>query len=137
MEFSVSITPEFSERFEYQFFAHALSKMLNGISDSGYIGKFSRFERNSQAMASNVYKYHIRLPGMESPWTAGSETYRRTSDAFLIVTTHCFYAEYVQVLYILSPPAHARVNRILPGFIGRAEEFHALNKAALKELKHW
>ncbi|ENM0558101.1 type II toxin-antitoxin system YafO family toxin [Salmonella enterica] len=137
MEYRVSITPEFSAIFEYQYFARALSEVLNDIADSGYIGKFSRFERNSQAMASQVYKYHIRLPGIDAPWTTDSEMYRRTSDAFLVVTTHCFYAEYAQVLYILSPPAHARVDRILPGFIDRAEVFHSLNKAALKKLPCW
>uniref|UniRef100_UPI003A95C44E type II toxin-antitoxin system YafO family toxin n=1 Tax=Salmonella enterica TaxID=28901 RepID=UPI003A95C44E len=137
MEYSVSITPEFSAIFEYQYFARALSEMLNDIADSGYIGKLSRFERNSQAVASQVYKYHIRLPDVDSPWTTNSEIYRRTSDAFLVVTTHCFYAEYAQVLYILSPPAHAKVDSILPGFIDKAEAFHSLNKPALKKLQHW
>ncbi|EEM1821252.1 hypothetical protein GKA92_24450 [Salmonella enterica subsp. enterica] len=137
MEYRVSITPEFSAMFEYQYFARALSDTLNGIAGSGYIGKLSRFERNSQAMASQVYKYHIRLPGVDRSWTTDSEIYRRTSDSFLVVTTHCFYAEYAQVLYILSPPAHARIDRILPGFIDRAEAFHSLNSTALKKLQCW
>ncbi|ECB4071373.1 TPA: type II toxin-antitoxin system YafO family toxin [Salmonella enterica subsp. enterica serovar Napoli] len=137
MEYSVSITPDFSARYEYQYFAKALAKRLNGISDSGYIGKFSCFERNADAVASGVCKYHIRLPGVDSPWTVGSDAYRRTSDTFLVVTTHCFYSEYVQVLYILSPPAHARVDKILPQFINKAEMFHSLSKADLKELRHW
>lgn len=137
MEYSVSITSEFSARVEYQYFARALAEMLNGISDSGYIGKLSRFERNSGAVASGVYKHHIRLPDVDNPWPADSEMYRRTSDAFLVFTTHCFYAEYVQVLYILSPPAHARVDGILPQFINKAEKFHSLSKADLKELRHW
>ncbi|HBM0098276.1 TPA: hypothetical protein LT061_004833 [Salmonella enterica subsp. enterica serovar Blitta] len=81
MEYSVSITPEFSARFEYQHLARELAEMLNGISDGGYIGKFSRFERNAGAMASGVYKYHVRLPGVDNPWRADSDIYRRTSDA--------------------------------------------------------
>lgn len=137
MEYSVSITPEFSARFEYQHLARELAEMLNGISDGGYIGKFSRFERNAGAMASGVYKYHVRLPGVDNPWRADSDIYRRTSDAFMVVATHCFYAEYVQVLYILSPPAHARVDSILPHFINKAEKFHSLSKADLKKLRHW
>lgn len=137
MEYSVSITPEFSARSEYQYFARALAEMLNGISGSGYIGKFSCFERNAGAMASGVCKHHIRLPDVENPWPTDSEIYRRTSDAFLVVTTHCFYAEYVQVLYILSPPAHVRVDSILPQFIDKAEKFHSLSKADLKKLRHW
>ncbi|EAQ6132025.1 hypothetical protein AXA88_25725 [Salmonella enterica] len=137
MEYSVSITPEFAAIFEYQYFARALAESLNGISDSGYIGKFSRFERNAAAVASDICKYHIRLPGVDQPWTVAFDAYRRTSDAFLVVTTHCFYTEYIQILYILSPPAHARVDRILPQFINKAEKFHSLSKADLKELRHW
>ncbi|HBC1012626.1 TPA: type II toxin-antitoxin system YafO family toxin [Escherichia coli] len=131
MEIKVSVSVDFELFSEYQFFARKLEDALNGFSFSGYIGKNSGFERNSQAMSSNVYKYHIRLPGVHEPWDQDINIWKRTSDSFLIVTEHCFYPEFVQILYILSPSAHARVDRLLPFFIRKAEEFHALDKGAL------
>lgn len=67
MEIKVSVSVDFELFPEYQFFARKLEDALNSFSLSGYTGKRSRFERNSHAMSSNVYKHHIRLPGIHEP----------------------------------------------------------------------
>ncbi|EEV1982745.1 TPA: type II toxin-antitoxin system YafO family toxin [Escherichia coli] len=117
------------------FYARQLAALLNGDAEAGYLGRVASFERNFDATSEGIKHIHIRIAGKEEPWSSKVRRFERKSDNFLIYATHWFYGNYHQVLAIVSPDAHHRIDSILPDMIDYvARNFSPLTEEQLKAL---
>lgn len=101
-----------------------------------FLGHYGRFERNKQAELSNLHKVHIALYQSDfnlKTWKGRNGT-NRTCDNFVIYTQHFFEDKHFQLLGILTPNAHADIDKYLPYFIQQAELFQSLNIFQLSSL---
>ncbi|MCI7718570.1 type II toxin-antitoxin system YafO family toxin [[Pasteurella] aerogenes] len=102
-----------------------------------FLGHYGKFENNQRAMNSLISKMHIAL--YRADWTLKSwknrNGYNRTSDNFIIYVKHFFADDYYQILDIVSPEAHKRINSILSSLIEKAEQFHSLRDSDLHQLE--
>lgn len=130
----VCIHPSIADNQTVQGYARELANYLNGVSLSGRLGKNGGFERNNAATRSGIMKIHIKIPG-EAHWVIGEAQRYRTSNNYLVYTRHWDFSEIYQIIAIVTPDAHERIDGLLPDIIRIAEhDFHALNEEQLKEL---
>lgn len=116
-------------------YAKILSDCINGVRIDGRIGKIGGFERNPAACASEIRKAHIRMPS-EQPWHHAKEQPFRSSDNFLIYCHHHEISDHYHIIAIVTPDAHAKIDKMLFGICEYAEKnFHNLNSRELKELQ--
>lgn len=120
-----------------QGYATELSNYLNGTSVSGRLGKNGGFERNSSATASGILKIHIKAPG-EAHWSSNIQQRHRTSDNYLVYARHWSRTELFQVIALVTPDAHARIDGLLPNIINITEKhFQDLNDSQLDQLTYY
>lgn len=101
-----------------------------------FLGHYGRFERNPQAELSNLHKIHIAIYQTDfdlKTWQRRNGL-NRTCDNFVIYTQHFFEEECFQILGIVTPDAHATIDKLLPYFIEQAERFHSMNGNQLSSL---
>lgn len=101
-----------------------------------FLGHYGKFERNAQAELSNLHKIHIALYQADfnlKTWQRRNGA-SRTCDNFVVYTQHFLEEECFQILGIVSPEAHAVIDKFLPYFIEKAEAFHRLNRKQLAGL---
>lgn len=101
-----------------------------------FLGHHGRFERNAQAELSNLHKIHIAIYHSDFDLTTWQNRngLKRTCDNFVIYTQHFFEEERFQILGIVTPDAHATIDKLLPYFIEQAEQFHSMNSHQLAQL---
>ncbi len=129
----VCIHPGIADNPTVQGYARELSSFLNGVSLSGRLGKNGGFERNTSATASGIMKMHIKVPG-EGFWNPRQRQAQRTSDNYLVYARHWDMIDLYQVIAIVTPDAHARIDGLLPDIIKAVEEsFHDLNENQLTQ----
>lgn len=100
-----------------------------------FLGHHGQFERNPQAQLSNIYKIHIALYQSDfdaKQWQARNGRHR-TCDNFVVYTQHFMEEERFQLLGVVTPEAHARIDKLLPYFIQQAEKFQALDRIQLAQ----
>lgn len=101
-----------------------------------FLGHHGRFERNPQAELSNLYKIHIAIYQTDfdlKTWQRRNGL-SRTCDNFVIYTQHFLEEECFQILGVVTPDAHATIDKLLPHFIEQAEKFHSMNSIQLANL---
>ncbi|AXD45366.1 hypothetical protein FPT84_25075 [Salmonella enterica] len=109
---------------------------LQGGELAGWLGRNSIFERNKQAIKSGIFKMHVRLLN-ESPWTSRIRQPLRVCDNYLVYAQHWEIRNCYQIVALISPGAHQRVDQLLPTIIEIVEsEFQSLNEHELKSLLH-
>ncbi|WP_446834116.1 type II toxin-antitoxin system YafO family toxin [Testudinibacter sp. P27/CKL/0425] len=103
------------------------------------MGHYGQFENNAQAMASNINKMHIALCSQDMTLRTWQRRngHNRTADNFVIYTEHFLHDKYFQILAVLSPEAHRRINTLLPSYINQAEQFHRLSETQLNSLPYF
>ncbi|KMW74469.1 hypothetical protein TI10_01390 [Photorhabdus luminescens subsp. luminescens] len=118
-------------------YATMLAKYLSGVKEvSGWLGCQGRFERNMQAMESGIWKLHI-LPLNEKPWPANVMLHNRKSDNYLVYAQHWYYENHYQVVAVVIPDAHSRIDRLLDKLVHIVEDsFQCLNERELRLLNH-
>lgn len=132
----VSITSSLAKNNIFQYYARALSLVLNGGSNSR-IGKLAGFERGSFTRNSLIRKAHIKMPN-ETSWDSSHRDAFRTSDNFLVFSQHYLYSDYYQILTIITPNAHSVADQMLQSLSVLAENtFHCLNQDQLSTLKQY
>ncbi|QIE96388.1 hypothetical protein G5574_05165 [Pantoea stewartii] len=133
----VCIHPSLANNSTVQGYARELSAYLNGASVSGRLGKNGGFERNTNATQSGILKIHIKIPG-SGYWPTNLSQVKRTSNDYLVYVRHWDYNEKYQILAIITPDAHERIDGLLPDLIKIAEKcFHDLNDNQLKQLTYY
>ena len=106
-----------------------------------FLGHASAFERNKLATQSNLFKFHIAL--LDTDFNAKSwknnanQGDKRTSDNFVLYVQHYWYENFFQILDILTPEAHSRIDVLLPQYIEQAEHFHSLRLMELETLTNF
>ena len=116
-------------------YAKMLSCALNEVSLDGRMGKLGGFERNKSAALSGIRKAHIRMP-WEQPWGKRVPQRLRSSDNFLIYCSHNLIDNHYQIIQIVSPDGHSRIDSMLPAIIDFAESnFHCLSGREIQELE--
>ncbi len=111
-----------------------MKKIATGLAvfhDTGkypdFLGHYGQFENNTKAMESQLNKIHIAL--YRSDWSLKTwqrdKGYNRASDNFVVYVRHFFFDDYYQILGIVTPKAHQRIDQLLPTFIDMAEIFHS------------
>ncbi|MFV8907041.1 type II toxin-antitoxin system YafO family toxin [Serratia fonticola] len=116
----VSITEALKADPTARHFATLLARCLSNISTSPLLGARGGFERNRDSVAAGIEKFHVRMPG-DDPWPNYAPMSRRTSNNFLVFARHFYNDEYFQILAIVSPSAHQRIDAMLPAIIELAE----------------
>lgn len=135
--YHVCLHPSLADNKTAQGYAKEFSAYLNGESISGRLGKNGGFERNTEATRSGIMKMHIKIKG-EGFWSSRLSQEKRTSNNFLVYVRHWDHIERYQILAIVTPDAHERIDGLLPNLIKTAEKcFHDLNDAQLKNLKYY
>lgn len=120
-----------------QGYARELSNYLNGVSLSGRLGKNGGFERNNAATQSGIMKIHIKIPG-EVHWGTDEKQRYRTSNNYLVYARHWDFSDKYQIIAIITPDAHERIDGLLPDIIEIAENsFHKLNQTQLAQLTYY
>ncbi|EJA5052709.1 type II toxin-antitoxin system YafO family toxin [Salmonella enterica] len=131
----VSIHKSLSDNPTVQGYARELSDFLNGRSLSGRIGRYGGFERNNEATKSSIMKVHIKMTG-EGFWSSDIRQINRTSNSYLVYAMHWNFSDKVQIIAIVSPDAHERIDRLLPDIIRITEsDFHSLSESELNQLE--
>ncbi|MGR7271949.1 type II toxin-antitoxin system YafO family toxin [Klebsiella aerogenes] len=131
----VSITRELYHLAAAHKYAKMLSDYLSNDARFWCFGALGGFERNYDAMAANIRKIHLKLPG-DRPWPPEASLSERTCDNYLVFAQHLFYDEHYQILAIISPNAHQQADSMLPRLIKLAEDtFHELPHDELDKLK--
>ncbi|TNH04289.1 hypothetical protein FHQ26_01830 [Testudinibacter sp. TR-2022] len=103
-----------------------------------FLGHYGGFELNPKAVESQLHKLHIAL--YQSDWNLKSwqrNGSRRTSDNFVVYTQHFFCEDCFQLLGIVTPEAHAKIDSLLTAFIDKAEQFHCRRRTELLEQPHY
>lgn len=117
-------------------YATMLANHLSGSGTTGWLGNLGRFERRAKAMESGIWKMHI-LPLTEKPWPASLPLHRRKSDNYLVYAQHWDYSNHYQVVAVIMPDAHARIDKLLDGLIDTVEDtFQSLSERDLNLLNH-
>lgn len=101
-----------------------------------FLGHYGRFERNQQALNSQLHKIHIAFSNRDSdlPTWQNKRGSARTCDNFVIYVQHFFEDECFQLLGVVTPDAHNKIDKLLPYFIEKAEKFHKLTKMQLSSM---
>ena len=106
-----------------------------------FLGHHSGFERNANAVASNLAKFHIAIIPADfiaESWKKNhNRGEKRTTDNFVLYVNHYFENGYYQILDILTPEAHSCIDHLLPHYVELAERFNSLRKADLEKLEHY
>lgn len=97
-----------------------VARCLSNLPPSPLLGKRGGFERNRSAMSAGIEKFHIRMPS-DIPWPSHVPLSRRSSNNYLVFVRHFYNDDYFQILALVSPDAHQRIDSILPALIGLAE----------------
>lgn len=119
--------------------AHKYAPMLAAYLSNGApfwcFGSLGGFERSYDAMAANIRKIHLKLPG-DKPWAPDAPLSERTCDNYLVFAQHLYDDEHYQILAIISPNAHQLADVMLPKLVQLAEEtFIELPPDELSQLK--
>lgn len=131
----VSITKELYRLGAAHKYAQMLADYLSKGSRFWCFWSFGGFERSYDAMAANISKIHLKLPG-DTPWPPGLPQSERTCDNFLVFAKHLYDDEHYQILAIITPNAHQQADLVLPELIRLAEEtFIELPPDELEKLK--
>lgn len=131
----VSITGELCHLAAAHKYAQMLADFLSNGSQYWCFCSLGGFERNYDAMAANIRKIHLKLPG-DKPWPPDAPLSARTCDNFLVFAQHLYDDEHYQILAIINPDAHQRVDAMLPRLVRLAEEkFIELSSDELARLK--
>ncbi|ENL3124946.1 type II toxin-antitoxin system YafO family toxin [Escherichia coli] len=131
----VSITGELRHLAAAHKYAQMLADYISKGSQFWCFGSLGGFERNYDAMAANIRKIHLKLPG-DKPWPPEASLSERTCDNFLVYAQHLYIDEHYQILAIISPNAHQQADSMLPQLIKLAEEtFIELPPDELEKLK--
>uniref|UniRef100_UPI0035C6BE94 type II toxin-antitoxin system YafO family toxin n=1 Tax=Serratia quinivorans TaxID=137545 RepID=UPI0035C6BE94 len=131
----VSITKDLYKLAAAHKYASMLAEYLSNGTKYWCFGSHGGFERNYQAMAANIRKIHLKLPG-ERPWPPEFTSSQRTCDNFLVYAQHYYDDEHFQILAIISPDAHQLSDVMLPRIITLAEtSFIELSPDELASLK--
>lgn len=104
-----------------------------------FLGHYGQLERNPLAMQSNIHKIHIALYQNDfdlETWQNRNGAYR-TCDNMVVYTQHFFQDEYFQILGIITPNAHARLDKLITDLIEQAEKFHSLRPTDLLKIKYF
>ncbi|PJZ07024.1 hypothetical protein PRCB_03145 [Pantoea rodasii] len=118
-------------------YVRALASWLNGYGLSPWLGRDADFSRNRRAYDEGMRHCHIRLIELEKPWNEKQQQYQRTSDNFLIYARHWMFSDYCQALAIISPDAHASIDRHLPKFCDYVEKhFSTMTESDLRGLSY-
>lgn len=130
----VSITNALMNKGAAHRYAQNLAESLSLGKQFWCFGSHGGFERNYEAMAANIRKIHVLLEG-DKPWPANYSISERTCNNFLIYAHHLYEDDHFQILALISPDAHARVDAMLPEIIKLAEAFIELPLSELEKLK--
>lgn len=131
---SVSLHESLSGNATFEGYARELTDYLNGVSLSGRLGKNGGFERNKRATESGILKIHIKVPG-ESFWDSSVIQRHRTSNNYLVYARHWDFSDIFQIIAIVTPDAHERIDGLLPGIVQVVErDFQDLNERQLSQL---
>ncbi|MEG9832566.1 type II toxin-antitoxin system YafO family toxin [Serratia marcescens] len=133
----VSITAELSDDETARHFAQMVARCLSNLPASPLLGCRGGFERNPNAMAAGIEKFHVRMPDEEA-WPSHTPINRRTSNNFLVFARHFYDDNYFQILALVTPEAHQRIDAMLPRLIDLAENtFIELSERELDKLEHF
>ncbi|WP_413730788.1 type II toxin-antitoxin system YafO family toxin [Sodalis sp. RH22] len=133
----VSITDGLRSDQTAQYFASMLAKNLSGLPSSPLFGARGGFERNRASVEAGIEKFHIRMPNTK-PWASNISLSRRTSNNYLVFARHFYKDNYYQILALISPNAHQRIDDMLPALIELAEKyFIELSDNELANLQHF
>ncbi|HIE1445906.1 type II toxin-antitoxin system YafO family toxin [Serratia liquefaciens] len=133
----VSITADLCTDPTARHFAQIVARCLSNLPTSALLGCRGGFERNANAMAAGIEKFHIRMPD-DIPWPSHVPINRRTSNNFLVFARHFYDDDYFQILALVSPDAHQRIDAMLPRLIDLAENtFIELSDEDLDRLEHF
>ncbi|MFC0308305.1 type II toxin-antitoxin system YafO family toxin [Gallibacterium trehalosifermentans] len=101
-----------------------------------FLGHYGDLNNNAGAKDSQIEKLHIALSDADynlKTWRSPNG-YHRTCDNFLVYVRHYFHDEYYQILDIVTPNAHTKIDSIVHVIIDYAEKFHSLELSSLKTL---
>lgn len=101
-----------------------------------FFGHYGGFE--NQPNADNLHKLHLAgIHGLTSTNWKSSRGYQRTSDHFAVYCEHWLNHKWLQLLAIVTPDAHQRIDKLLPALIEQTEIFNALSEPQIKQLTHY
>ncbi|UIW10334.1 toxin [Flyfo siphovirus Tbat2_3] len=116
-------------------YAAMLAEFLSKGTQYWCFGSDGGFERSYEAMAANIKKIHLKLDG-DPPWPPGCSLSQRTCDNYLVYAKHLYNDEHYQLLAIISPNAHSRIDSMLPAIIRLVEDtFSEISEEELGRLK--
>ncbi len=101
-----------------------------------FLGHYGKLENNPRADC--LEKLHIANIGdlFSTQWQSKKGFYRK-SDHFVIYSKHWLFREYIQILDIITPNAHKRIDSLISDLLDKAEQFNAMGKAEIEALPHY
>ncbi|EIX9337709.1 TPA: type II toxin-antitoxin system YafO family toxin [Klebsiella pneumoniae] len=131
----VSITSGLYQQSAAHRYAKMLAQTISNETQYWCFGSHGGFERSYEAMAANIKKIHLKLPG-DKPWPPEYSLSQRTCDNYLVYAKHLYNDEHYQIVAIISPNAHDQIDSLLPSIIKLVEDtFSELPQAELDQLK--
>lgn len=131
----VSITEGLFQQAAAHRYAQMLAETISNGTAYWCFGSHGGFERSYEAMAANIRKIHLKLPG-DKPWPPEYSPSKRTCDNYLVYAKHLYNDEHYQILAIISPNAHEQIDSLLPSIIKLVEEtFSEIPQEELDKLK--
>lgn len=131
----VSITDGLYQQAAAHKYAMMLAETISNETQYWCFGSHGGFERSYEAMAANIKKIHLKLPG-DKPWPAEYSISQRTCDNYLVYAKHLYNDEHYQIVAIISPNAHDQIDLMLPAIIKLVEDtFSEIPQDALDKLK--
>lgn len=135
MAYTVTLNPSLEN-------SETIAKIAVGIAkfeESGrenyahFMGHYGQFENNPRAR--DLHKIHIaQIGGLMSDNWQSKRGYNRTSDHFAVYCEHWTNKELLQLLDIITPNAHQRIDSLITELIDKAEAFNAMTKAQIEQL---
>lgn len=120
----IALTDELSNALQQYFQKNILAETF---------GRDAPFERNRFAVDENIRHLHFCYPSELTPQWLRKNQNRRTSDHFIIYTSHWRFEQLFCVLAVVTPCAHQRIDNLLPQIIQAAQQFNQLNQNDLRQ----
>jgi len=103
-----------------------------------FLGHYGDLNNSSAARDSQLRKLHIALSktDFELRTWQNCRGFNRTCDNFLIYVKHYMYDDYFQILDIVTPDAHKKIDKFIEVLVEKAEAFYQLNREQLDKLPY-
>lgn len=101
-----------------------------------FFGHYGKFENNPRA--EDLSKLHIAsIADLTSSQWQSKRGYQRKSDHFVVYCRHWYERNYFQILDIVTPNAHNRIDSLIVDLLNKAEQFNAMSKTEIDNLTQY